>query len=160
MNTTSNTRIQDHEDEALPDLVQEAIAEVEAAEASKPQDAPATPKGKTRPTILIMHSSVGSGHRSAADAIGQMLEKMRDEGEPAFPDGSPLPPDLNIMVLDSLDYGRIHFNGDRWASSFTGATRPYSTSPGATRSPDACYGAAGRASPPSCSRGSPSSCAT
>lgn len=125
MNTSSNTRIQDHEDEALPDLVQEAIAEVEAAEASKPQDAPATPKGKTRPTILIMHSSVGSGHRSAADAIGQMLEKMRDEGEPAFPDGSPLPPDLNIMVLDSLDYGRIHFNGDRWASSFTGATRPY-----------------------------------
>ena len=119
MKIPSNIRTRKREKEALPDLVQEAIDEVEAAEVNQPQD------GQVRPTILIMHSSVGSGHRSAADAIGQMLEKMRDEGEPAFPDGSPLPPDLDIKVLDSLDYGRIHFNGDRWASSFTGATRPY-----------------------------------
>ena len=54
-----------------------------------------------------------------------MLEKMRDEQLPAFPDGSPMPSDTRIEVLDSLDFGRIHFNGDRWASSFTGATRPY-----------------------------------
>ena len=119
MKIPSNIRTRKREKEALPDLVQEAIDEVEAAEVNQPQD------GQVRPTILIMHSSVGSGHRSAADAIGQMLEQMRDEGEPAFPDGSPLPPDLDIKVLDSLDYGRIHFNGDRWASSFTGFTRPY-----------------------------------
>lgn len=77
------------------------------------------------PTILVVHASVGSGHRSAAVAIGQMLEKMRDEGLPAYPDGTPLPADLRVEVLDALDYGRIRFDGDKFASSFTGFTRPY-----------------------------------
>jgi len=144
MKTPSNIQLDKHADEPVPELVMEAIREVEEAEISNDQggspdepvdvtvsDAPsstseAEPEAEpAHPTILIMHSSVGSGHRSAAEAVGQMLEHMRDTGEPAFPDGSPLPPDTRILVLDSLDYGRIHFNGDRWASSFTGATRPW-----------------------------------
>ena len=111
------------EEQDLPDLVREAIREAETE--TEPQGANESAGESKPPTILIMHSSVGSGHRSAAVAIAQMIEKMRDEGEPAFPDGSPLPANTRVEVLDSLDYGRIHFNGDRWASSFTGATRPY-----------------------------------
>ena len=103
-------------DEELPELVRAAIEEVEADEAA--DNGPA-------PTIIVGHSSVGSGHRSAADAIAQMIEKMRDEGTPVYPDGRPLPRNTRVLVVDSLEYGRIHFNGDRWASSFTGATRPY-----------------------------------
>ena len=106
--------------EETPEPAHEALQEVEDVETASPAAGSATP-----PTIIIIHSSVGSGHRSAALAIEQIIKKMLVERMPAFPDGSPLPQNTNIMVLDSLDYGRIHFNGDRWASSFTGATRPY-----------------------------------
>ncbi|MBE6471364.1 MAG: UDP-N-acetylglucosamine--LPS N-acetylglucosamine transferase [Coriobacteriaceae bacterium] len=129
MKTPSNIQLEKQVDGYSPDTGSEAVAAIEADKSQvERMDAPSVAtagESGTSHTILVMHSSVGSGHRSAADAIGQMLEKMRDEGTPAFPDGSPLPPDTKIMVLDSLDYGRIHFNGDHWASSFTGATRPW-----------------------------------
>lgn len=66
--------------------------------------------------MLVVHASVGSGHRSAANAIGAALELLREEGA--------APEDLNIEVLDILDFGRIRFDGDKTASMFTGATRP------------------------------------
>lgn len=70
-----------------------------------------------RPTVLVVHASVGSGHKSAAEAIGAALELLREEGV--------APEDLNIEVLDILDFGRIRFDGDKTASMFTGATRPF-----------------------------------
>lgn len=69
-----------------------------------------------RPTVLVVHASVGSGHRSAANAVGQALEMLREQGQ--------APEDLQVEVLDILDFGRIVFDGDKTASMFTGATRP------------------------------------
>lgn len=69
-----------------------------------------------RPVITIMHASVGSGHRAAAMAIAQAVEQLRgDSGVPA---------DVEVDVLDVLDFGRIHFDGNKTAAAFTGATRP------------------------------------
>lgn len=82
-----------------------------------------------RPTVLVMHASVGSGHRSAAMAVAQAFELLRDEalsaGTSALPGASSIPEDLQVEVVDILDWGRIVFNGDRTASMFTGATRPF-----------------------------------
>lgn len=124
-----------------------------------PAPAPAGPCG--RPTVIVMHASVGSGHRSAANAIAQAFELLRgarvpvsaespfcSEGAEAariaadlVRDGGiaaaagraagaeagecvQVPPDLQVEVLDVLDFGRIRFDGDKTASLFTGATRP------------------------------------
>lgn len=81
--------------------------------AAAPMERPA----EQRPTVLVVHASVGSGHRSAANAIGTALELLRSEGA--------APQDLSIEVLDILDFGRIRFDGDKTASMFTGATRPF-----------------------------------
>lgn len=35
-----------------------------------------------------------------------------------------IPEDIEIEVLDILDFGRIKFDGNKTAASFTGATRP------------------------------------
>lgn len=89
----------------------------------------------TRPTVLVMHASVGSGHRSAAMAIAQAFELLRDEAaqsgststqdnEASPQDTLSIPPDLQVEVIDILDWGRIVFDGDHAASLFTGATRP------------------------------------
>ena len=84
-----------------------------------------------KPTVIVMHASVGSGHRSAAYAVAQAFELMRDartEDADATADGSdaqpPVPADLDVEVIDVLDYGRIVFDGNNAASLFTGATRP------------------------------------
>ena len=69
-----------------------------------------------RPVITIMHASVGSGHRAAAMAIAQAVENMR--GAHGVPD------DVEVDVLDVLDFGRIKFDGNKTAAAFTGATRP------------------------------------
>lgn len=76
------------------------------------------------PTILVVHASVGSGHRSASIGIAQAFEELRDSGQAPFPDGAPLPKGTNIEIIDILDYSRFKFDGDKYASSFTGATRP------------------------------------
>lgn len=109
----------DQADEALPPLVREALEEAESAEGTALAETPEPP------VVLVIHASVGSGHRSAAIAIAQMLEKMRDEGLPAFEGADPLPAGTRIELVDALDFGRIRFDGDRFASSFTGATRPF-----------------------------------
>lgn len=72
-----------------------------------------------RPTVLIVHASVGSGHLSAANAIKQAFDLALDAGDPT------LPPDLDVQILDILDFGRVKVDGDKTASLFTGATRWY-----------------------------------
>lgn len=90
--------------------------------ASEQQPGASTPGDATRPTVIVMHASVGSGHRSAANAVAQALELLRDD--PSLRDGVPCPEDLNVEVLDVLNFGRMHMNGDKMASMFTGPTRP------------------------------------
>lgn len=68
------------------------------------------------PVLLVVHASVGSGHRSAAMAIAEAFEGLEAES---------MPKNLKVEVLDILDYGRIVFDGDKTASMFTGATRPF-----------------------------------
>ena len=95
--------------------------------ASRPDDESAN---APRPTIVVMHASVGSGHRSAANAVAQAFDLLRDELStadlaPEGPDAPPpFPQDLEVEVLDVLDFGRIVFDGNKAASLFTGATRP------------------------------------
>lgn len=68
------------------------------------------------PVIAIVHASVGSGHKAAANAIAQAFDRKRGTGG--------IPQDVRIDVLDILDFGRIKFDGNKTAASFTGATRP------------------------------------
>ena len=74
-----------------------------------------SPSG-VRPVLTLIHASVGSGHRAAAKAIAQAADLLRGS------DG--VPRDLEVEVLDILDFGRIKFDGNKTAASFTGATRP------------------------------------
>lgn len=69
------------------------------------------------PVVLVVHASVGSGHKLAAQAIAQAFEDL--EGIEGAPEN------LQVEVVDILDYGRIRFNGDHWAHLFTGVTRPW-----------------------------------
>lgn len=68
--------------------------------------------------ILIVHASVGSGHRSAANAIASAFSLINE-------DGGEHGRTIETHVLDILDFGRIVFDGDNTASMFTGATRPF-----------------------------------
>ena len=72
-----------------------------------------------RPCVLVVHASVGSGHRSAAIAVAEALERLVAEGDER------IPADAEVQVLDILDFGRIKFDGDKTASAFTGPTRPF-----------------------------------
>ena len=81
--------------------------------------------------VLIVHASVGSGHKSAALAIQKafdLLDAQADlESSSKAASGIDVPsaPYYDVEVLDILQYGRIVFNGDNTASMFTGATRPF-----------------------------------
>ena len=66
--------------------------------------------------ILIAHASVGSGHKTAAHAISLALELLQKEAT--------LEEKFNAEVVDILDYGRIRVDGNKYATTFTGATRP------------------------------------
>ena len=84
-------------------------------------DALAVEPGKT---ILVVHASVGSGHRSAANAVAEALEALR--GQEGFFEQYPhIPRDFKVEVLDILEFGRVVFDGDKTASLFIGATRPF-----------------------------------
>ncbi|WP_201757681.1 glycosyltransferase [Adlercreutzia muris] len=106
------------------------LASPDAITATQTALARATEEGD--PVILVVHASVGSGHRSAAYAIAEAIqnagERARaDAADPALPAG--LDPALaaraRVEVLDILDFGRIVFDGDATASMFTGWTRPF-----------------------------------
>lgn len=94
----------------------EPLAAVEQALAA------ATDEGD--PVILVMHASVGSGHRSAAYAIAEAIGDASAEARRAGEGDSPVAR-ARAEVLDILDFGRIVFDGDATASMFTGWTRPF-----------------------------------
>lgn len=66
--------------------------------------------------ILIAHASVGSGHKCAAKAISLALKLLQEDDA--------LNCDYDVEVVDILDYGRIKIDGNKYATTFTGATRP------------------------------------
>ena len=69
------------------------------------------------PLVVIMHASVGSGHKSAAVAIAQAFEGLKGTAD--------VPAHLRVEVLDVLEFARIPIDGNKTASLFTGATRPF-----------------------------------
>ncbi len=69
-------------------------------------------------TVLVVHASVGSGHKSAANAVASALSKIAREGDQAANCS------VNVKVLDILDFGRVKIDGNAYASSFTGGLRP------------------------------------
>ena len=83
---------------------------------SAPQSEQLMPSPGQKPLVTIVHASVGSGHKAAANAIAQAFELIRGT--------KGIPQDVEIEVLDILDFGRIKFDGNKTAASFTGATRP------------------------------------
>lgn len=94
----------------------------EAAETAGPPVSPeSTP---APPRVLVVHASVGSGHRSAAIAVAQAVEELRDEPAVAARANVRIPADVEPVVLDILDFGRVRFDGNKTASMFTGITRP------------------------------------
>lgn len=101
-----------------------AIVQSEQKEADqKDNDIPTSEKSPSKPTLIVMHASVGSGHRSAAKAVAQAFDILRNGDEELRRELS-VPEDLEIEVLDVLGFGRHVFDGDHAASLFTGATRP------------------------------------
>ena len=83
---------------------------------STPQSGQTTLLAQQKPLVTIVHASVGSGHKAAANAIAQAFDHIRGTNG--------IPEDVEIEVLDILDFGRIKFDGNKTAASFTGATRP------------------------------------
>ena len=69
-------------------------------------------------TILVIHASVGSGHKSAANAVASALTRLAEDRE-SFKDRY-----VQVKVLDILDFGRVKIDGNAFASSFTGGMRP------------------------------------
>ncbi len=113
--------------------LQEAPPQAPLQEAP-PQAPPQAPLGNARPniggdlakpdpkpTILVMHASVGSGHKAAADAIAQALRIELQSSNKIVPE---LPDDVYVEVLDSLRFARVYIDGDKTASGFVGPTRP------------------------------------
>ena len=76
---------------------------------------------KEKPCILVVHASVGSGHRSAANSVAEALREFQGNLPDDIVD---LSDDFDVEVLDILDFGSIRFDGDKAASLFTGVTRP------------------------------------
>ena len=83
---------------------------------STPQSEQTTLLAQQKPLVTIVHASVGSGHKAAANAIAHAFDLIRGTNG--------IPEDVEIEVLDILDFGRIKFDGNKTAASFTGATRP------------------------------------
>ena len=63
-------------------------------------------ENSTRPLVIVVHASVGSGHRSAAQAVSQALEDLCGK----HPN---LLPNTEIAVLDILDYGYVKFDATK-----------------------------------------------
>ena len=64
----------------------------------------------SQPTIAVVHASIGSGHRIAAESIAAELRTLR--------------PDARVEVLDILDFGVARISGNAATSAFTGPTAP------------------------------------
>ena len=110
---------------------------------STPQSEQTTLLTQQKPLVTIVHASVGSGHKAAANAIAQAFDLIRGTNG--------IPEDVEIEVLDILDFGRIKFDGNKTAASFTGATRPIYDLTWRYTLPDTCFGAVARHGRASCS---------
>ena len=97
--------------------------QIAAIEGPAPKNELSTTEDTAR-TIFVVHASVGSGHRSAAYAITEALELLRDSKDPEILQAISVPENLQVETLDILDFGRIIFDGNKTASMFTGASRP------------------------------------
>jgi processive 1,2-diacylglycerol beta-glucosyltransferase len=71
--------------------------------------------------IVVMHASVGSGHKMAAEAVAAAVEHLSEACQERFPH---FKADVAVELFDVLDFGRIRFDGDKTASMFVGPTRP------------------------------------
>lgn len=71
--------------------------------------------------IAVVHASVGSGHKVAAEAIAAAVAQLSEACVERFPSFNAA---VEVELLDILDFGRIRFDGDKTASMFTGPTRP------------------------------------
>ena len=99
--------------------VSERTDQSKAADASDATDASDDDPATSKPVILVVHASVGSGHKSAAEAIAKAFDILeKEDGNEGF-DG------YDVRVLDILDFARVNLDGDSTASMFTGATRPF-----------------------------------
>lgn len=76
-----------------------------------------------KPVIFVAHASVGSGHRSAAIAVAEAFERLKAEEWPEL--AAKGLTDVDVEVIDILDFGRVAINGDKTATMFTGPTRPF-----------------------------------
>ena len=85
------------------------------------ESAASAPDG--RPVIYVVHASVGSGHRSAAIAVAEALERLEEQSWPQLAEKGL--EQAEIQVLDILDFGRVPIDGDKTATMFTGPTRPF-----------------------------------
>jgi processive 1,2-diacylglycerol beta-glucosyltransferase len=72
--------------------------------------------------IAVVHASVGSGHRVAAQAVAAAVEHLSEACVERFPSFNA---QVEVELMDILDFGRIKFDGDKTASMFTGPTRKY-----------------------------------
>ncbi len=68
--------------------------------------------------VVIAYASVGSGHKTAAIAISEALQSLNKKNKAVGYRH------IETKVVDILDFGRIKFDGNAFASSFTGAARP------------------------------------
>ena len=71
--------------------------------------------------IAVVHASVGSGHKVAAEAVAEAVARLSEVCVERFPSFNA---DVEVEVFDILDFGRIKFDGDKTATMFTGPTRP------------------------------------
>ncbi len=62
---------------------------------SAPQSEQTTLPAQQKPLVTIVHASVGSGHKAAANAIAQAFDLIRGT--------KGIPEDIEIEVLDILD---------------------------------------------------------
>ena len=104
------------------DIMDSKDTSLNEAETTYPEDV--LPCDQATPTILVVHASVGSGHRTAANAIAEGIRAIQKPEYISTRRGVPIPENVNVEVLDILDFGRIKFDGNKTASSFTGAMRP------------------------------------
>ena len=72
--------------------------------------------------IAVLHASVGSGHKVAAEAVVEAVELLSEACVERFPSFNA---DVEVELFDILDFGRIRFDGDKTATMFTGPTRPF-----------------------------------
>ena len=111
---------------SLPDTALESFATEASLDPLDEAGALASADDAHEDVILVVHASVGSGHRSAALAIAEALDELSAEAaeNPDTPERQ-LEARTRTEVLDILDFGRIVFDGDKTASMFTGWTRPF-----------------------------------